>query len=532
MLVPMRRRPPSRQPGRIVWPAVAIAVTLGLGSAYLSPPHAAILAVVGALAVVSLLYPEIGLALVAVAVPFGEVVPWVQVTIGPLNGGLGEILMGFVLLGWVGRVLVRRERITLGSLVWPMAAFLGAEALSAAFAPPLSASAKELARWLQVIAIYLATVNLVRKPETRRLLLGAIFAAGAAQAALGAYQFFARSGPTAYQFDRFLRAYGTFGQPNPFAGYLEMVVPLGLALVFVWRPRKRGWLWWLALAASSMGSAAIVMSLSRGAWLGMAVGLVVGAVVATRRGWVVAASAFVTAACVFAADTVHLLPQPISDRLSQATGRFRLFDTRGVVPTSANYAVVERMAHWQAGWEMFLAHPLLGVGPGHYALAYPQYAILPYWTLALGHAHNIYINVAAETGLIGLVAYLAMVGSWFALVLSRARGLAAREPTGLSRAVVVGVLGCLAAVAVHNTFDDLYVHMMNVQIGLLLGLASVAVPGFGAGAGEQSRAGAGKEWRGPQIAARCQGICAILAPVTLPGRAQARRRPSGLAVTS
>ncbi len=481
MLIPMPRRPAWQLLGRIAWPVILLALALGLGSVFLSPPRAAVFVVVAALAIVSLLRPGIGLALVAIAVPFGGVVPWVQVTAGPLDAGLGEILVGFVMLGWLAGLLTRRERLvdaplTVGPLIWPIVAFLGAELLSAAFAPPLSASIKELARWLLVIAIYLAAVNLVREPDTRRLVLGATFAAGASQALLGAYQFFAAAGPAAYKFDRFLRAYGTFGQPNPFAGYLEMVVPLGLALVFVWRSGRGDWLRWLALASALIGSAAIVMSLSRGAWLGLGIGVVVAAVVATRRGWRVAASAAVVAALLYVASRVGLLPAAIADRISQVTGDFHLLDARGVMPTNENYSVLERMAHWQAGWDMFLSHPLLGVGPGHYAIAYPQFAILPYWTEALGHAHNIYINVAAETGLIGLIAYLVMIGSWLVFVLSRARAMVLKEPTGLSTAVLVGVVGCLTAVAIHNVFDDLYVHMMNVQIAILLGLASTAGP--------------------------------------------------------
>ncbi len=486
MVSPSQPRASLQQLGSVMALAIVLALAFWLGSSLVSPSREVVLVVVAALVAVCLLRPAIGLALVAVAVPFGETVPWVQVTIGPLDGGLGEILLGFVLLGWLARVAARRDRIISDPLVWPIAAFLGAEMLSAAFAPPLAESAKELMRWVEVIAIYLATISLVRKPGASRLVLGAIFAAGAGQALIGGYQFLTADGPRAFQIDRFLRAYGSFGQPNPYAGYLEMVVPLGLALVFVWRPARRDWLWWLALAAALLGCGAILLSLSRGAWLGMAVGITAAAAVATQRGRLVAAGIVPAAAFLWLVDRVGLLPAAISERVSQATLILSLFDARGVVPTAADFSVVERMAHWQAGWEMFLSHPLLGVGPGHYAIAYPQYAILPYWTAALGHAHNIYINVAAEDGVIGLIAYLVMVGSWLVFALRRARGLAVKEPTSLRTAVVIGVLGCLTAVAVHNIFDDLYVHMMNVQIGMLLGLASVAGPALGVAAREPS----------------------------------------------
>ena len=51
--------------------------------------------------------------------------------------------------------------------------------------------------------------------------------------------------------------------------------------------------------------------------------------------------------------------------------------------------------------------PWLGVGFGNYAAAYPDFRLL-LWENALGHAHNYYLNVAAEIGAIGLLAYLGM----------------------------------------------------------------------------------------------------------------------------
>ena len=75
-------------------------------------------------------------------------------------------------------------------------------------------------------------------------------------------------------------------------------------------------------------------------------------------------------------------------------------DIRGVNITSENFAMVERLAHWQAAESMAQAQPWLGVGIGNYAVAYPKFALLN-WPVALGHAHMIYLNVLAETGVAG-----------------------------------------------------------------------------------------------------------------------------------
>src|SRR2546428_11360784 len=58
------------------------------------------------------------------------------------------------------------------------------------------------------------------------------------------------------------------------------------------------------------------------------------------------------------------------------------------------------MAHWPAGWYMILDPPWLGVGAGKYAAAYPDYFVAT-WREALGHAHNYYLNILAELGVVG-----------------------------------------------------------------------------------------------------------------------------------
>jgi O-antigen ligase len=139
---------------------------------------------------------------------------------------------------------------------------------------------------------------------------------------------------------------------------------------------------------------------------------------------------------------------------------------RNVEVTDANFAVVERAAHWYAAWRMFSDHPWTGVGLGNYATAYERYA-LPRWPDPLGHAHNYYLNIAAEAGLPGLAAYLLWMaaGLW---VIARA----VRGSQGLEQGLALGALGLWVHLAVHSVFDNLYVHGMAIHVGLLLGMAA------------------------------------------------------------
>ena len=70
------------------------------------------------------------------------------------------------------------------------------------------------------------------------------------------------------------------------------------------------------------------------------------------------------------AAALNLVPGAVSDKLLSAVGLGGV--SFGHV-TDANFSAVERAAHWLAGIRMFASHPILGVGIGNYADAYPRY---------------------------------------------------------------------------------------------------------------------------------------------------------------
>ena len=141
-----------------------------------------------------------------------------------------------------------------------------------------------------------------------------------------------------------------------------------------------------------------------------------------------------------------------------------------VNPTPLTWPVAERLAHMLAGLHMFQDHQWLGVGIGNYPALYPAYQVAPVWKNPLGHAHNYYINVAAEAGVVGLAAFLILLVSAFAIVVYLYR----RAADPLARTLALGTLGVLVTVAVHSFFDDIFVHAMEAQLALVVGMATVA----------------------------------------------------------
>jgi putative inorganic carbon (HCO3(-)) transporter len=208
------------------------------------------------------------------------------------------------------------------------------------------------------------------------------------------------------------------------------------------------------------------MSWSRGAWVGVGVALVVVAVLQSRRAFVLSTIAAFVLTMAVLLSSINIIPGVVAERFSGIGDYFGIFDVRGVKVDDANFAIVERMAHWQAAAEMFADHPVLGVGIGNYVPAYPLYA-LPRWSDPLGHAHNYYLNVAAETGAVGLFGYLVL---WGAALWQGWR--AVRALNGLARGIAAGLLGMMTALSIHNGFDNLFVHGMAVQVGIGLAMVS------------------------------------------------------------
>jgi hypothetical protein len=126
-----------------------------------------------------------------------------------------------------------------------------------------------------------------------------------------------------------------------------------------------------------------------------------------------------------------------------------------------------RMLTWRGTIRMIAHSPWLGTGPGTYALAYRQHAIGGYTTLA----HQNYLQVAAENGLIGGLGFLALVAAALASAASAARRLTDRA----ERTVAAGVLAGLVAFAIHGLFDSTwYVSAIMLAFWWLAGLATMA----------------------------------------------------------
>jgi len=449
--------------------AIGLVAGLALGIALVPLTWAALLVLGSAAVLATLVRPQLGVLLVVMAVPFGSLR---QVRLGVMNVGVTEVLVTLVLAAWLMRMLARREFIVKWPpLTLPLVFFFVVLCLSSLGSASLQHSIKELVKWGEVLALYVLVANEMTG-RWKRALVVVLLGTGALVAVHGMFQFLFQVGPEEFiLFGRFMRAYGTFEQPNPYAGYLGLTLPLAVGLVFAGIVPMGGrisgkWLVW-AGGSGVLMAIALVMSWSRGAWFGIAaaIGVMLVAVAArSGRAAMLGVVFAVLLAYLLLAGGVSLLPPSIVQRFSDFMPYLGVADVRGVEVTDANFAVLERMAHWQSAIGMWTDRPWLGVGIGTYEVAYARYS-LPLWPNPLGHAHNYYLNIGAEAGIIGLITYLVL---WGAALLQSWK--AARRARSWDWGVALGVLGVIVHLSVHNIFDNLFVHAMYLQVAILLGL--------------------------------------------------------------
>jgi O-antigen ligase len=474
---------------------LALALISGLLLTKLTPLGGALFALLAVGGVATVVEPLAGLVIMLFLAPLWA---YLRAEIPQVPAQISQVFFALTLAAWLARGLVRRD-LRLGErkaspLQIPLFIFVGAALLSLWDAVELPVyGVPELAKWVQIVLLFLFVSTYLTR-QRLSWLVGALLAIGFFQAGVGVWQFGLRGeGPEHFAIlgGDFYRAYGTFEQPNPYAGFLGLMLPLAMgAVVGVLgdrlRKRQGEEKSLLALLSSylramltpgvlvSAGVAfamgvALFASWSRGAWIGFTAAVAVMAFALPRKTrWGVMAVTVLVVAGIGLYAT-GLMPASVEARLTDFAEYARFEDVRGVGINDANYAVIERQAHWQAALEMWRYNFWTGVGFGCYEPAYRDFALIN-WPIALGHAHNYYLNIAAETGLIGLVAYVAL---WGAVFWQTWR--ATRRASGLLRGLSIGLLGTWTHLSVHHLFDNLYVNNVHLYVGVLLGLLTYIV---------------------------------------------------------
>jgi putative inorganic carbon (hco3(-)) transporter len=470
-----------------IWQIGAIFGALVLGGmiAILPIELAGALIVMGAVGILSVITPFSALAFALIVAPLRTLIQTESAINLPLD--IGQLAFIFFVGAWVIHRIIHKKRLiefAYTPLYIPIGIFFIVAGFGGFHATSLSAWLTEWLKWALILMLIYILFTLCRYNRRWEWLLFALISAGLGQATIGLYTFVGGSGADHLRIfaDRgFFRAFGSFGQPNPFGGFMGLLTPLAMTLTVAYG--LRAWSIWhknrhiarfdaflcgyYALASLLM-SGAVIASWSRGAWLGLGVAILALVISFPRKLWQglgLFAVVMVIGGLLWMSGR---LPSSLTNRIGSATQElFVLSDVRGVDINPENYAVIERLAHWQAALNMGRANAWFGVGFGNYDATYEVYRLIN-WKFSLGHAHNYYLNVLAETGIIGLVAYIGLFVSLFMLTWQTRH-----HPDNLARLTAIGLLGSWVYLATHSMTDNLYVNNVFIHFGVMIGILAI-----------------------------------------------------------
>jgi len=318
---------------------------------------------------------------------------------------------------------------------------------------------------VKAFAIFFAVVLLARSPRLIRQASWTTVAAAAVLGGLGLLQVATRGFANTYGgFARVKyaqiygdvfepRIAGPLGDPNFFAQMLIMAVPVALFLTFTERTRLlrvTGW------AAAGITACAVVFSYSRGGAIALVCVLLL-----SLLAWKAAVGQAAVAAVVgLIALLWVVMPAQFARRLMTLEQVLPIGNGEVLDPDSS---IEERKLFTAVAGRLLVDHPIVGVGAGNYTAYFTEYAervgstTLLYVDAAEGYyPHNLYLEIGAETGLIGLAVFCAaLVASFAQLRRARRRFFAAGDvaSAGLARGWTIALTGyLLTSLFLHGAF--------------------------------------------------------------------------------
>ena len=322
-----------------------------------------------------------------------------------LSIAAAQILLTIAVVSWLESHITRGERLAAPPFFWPLVAYAALTLVSAGFSIDPEESFTD-SKQLVLFMLVPLTYDLARGARANSV-LSVILTIGAASAFVGIVQY------AVLNFDGLgRRPQGTLSHWMTYSGTLMLVICAAVARLLYGTSGRL----WAAFVMPAL-LVALSLTLTRGAWVGVAVG--VAALFLSKDFRLLALIPIV------AVIGIVLAPQALTDRV------YSIFDRNDLTNR-------DRVAMLQAGVSIVKDYPLTGVGPDQIERAYPSYRVAEAVKPTNPHLHNVPMQIAAERGLPALAAWV-----WF--VISLAIGLLRLLRTSRHKSLAAAALGGVAA---------------------------------------------------------------------------------------
>ena len=355
----------------------------------------------------------------------------------PLHEKLKAAGFWITLALWLTKLVRERhaQKIWIPPLGWALLLFVGVAFLSAIFSDYHNRATRGALDALRNTLFFLVLVNTVNSHEKIRWIIFALMGGMVFGDFAGIYKYFS-IGPELEML--------SLGEKNSTAQVLSFFLALLLGILFTQRRQvifRTGILIVIGLTGFTL-----VLTYARGIWISLLVALIAFWIV--RLDWKVPAALSLLFGMV-------LLGMSFSDRFAE---KIVSLENPLIAPN-----MIGRYEIWKQSLEIVKDRPLLGIGLKTYGL--PQ-VTQKYQLESSSHAHNMFLNVAAELGLAGLIALTVWLIFYFKTILRMYPGMRSE----LNQGLWLGGLGCFVVLMVGGITHSMLGSESSLMLMTVLGL--------------------------------------------------------------
>jgi putative inorganic carbon (HCO3(-)) transporter len=360
--------------------------------------------------------------------------------LGGLSISATTIALAGLYASWIMRVLVNRNSEVPPSLHinLPLLLYLAITTVSMAVAHDVGLSFFEVFLLLESCLLYFYVANMVRTRQDVLFVVSLLLSGCLLEGLIMIVLQFTGMPPTVWGIPAhiyvytdvkggFMRIGGTVGSYIFAAAYLSILLTSAASVLFTNLGRAYKW---LAIAVLGLGSVALVFTLSRGAWMALALSITLLCLLGPRHSGL----SLKTPIAILLILALLYLP-------FHATISARLFD-------DDKGSAESRIPLMKLAFRIFEDNPVLGVGANNFTVVMDHYLTSEFRRSWLFAVHNKYLLVLSETGIVGLLAFLA-----FLLDALRKGWQCWRFQDGLISPLALGFAAAIAGHMLHMTVD-------------------------------------------------------------------------------
>ena len=397
----------------------------------------------------------------------------------PFNADTIKLLCFLTVIGcWIARMIAEKKVLfTKTSINIPVLSFLLCSLAASFHSDHVENSLETVAHdYLIYVLIFFCMVNTIHSQEQARRILKAMLITCGLVCAYGLYGYY--TGIAILDG----RLVATFEYHSRIAKYISLLLPIAVC-IFLWYKDIMSRLF-LALLII-LCSFSLVLTMSRTSWIAILITMLfVGFAVQKKLLMVI-----VIGVCAL---LIFILPSKFIKHAKTVTQVDKFFASKKILG--------ERLLCWKASISMIQDHPLLGIGPGkkNFRDAFQLYGgkikeaekqikkektsvqpkeiktrkkSLVKGVEKLSHAHNIFLHIWVETGIVGLLAFLWLFVTVFYAAIKSGRSL----KSGYEKALLLGITASLISIFSHGLTDSFWKKPDALFLWYIIGILFVII---------------------------------------------------------